>query len=69
MFGIYFTNHFDLRRILTDYGFLNFPLRKEFPLSGFTEIFYDDFQQTTVFERPEFAQEMRTLVLKSQVGF
>jgi len=38
MFGIYFFNHFDLRRILTDYGFKGHPLRKDFPLSGYTEI-------------------------------
>jgi len=42
MFGIFFVNHPDLRRILTDYGFQGFPLRKDFPLSGFTDLFYND---------------------------
>jgi NADH-quinone oxidoreductase subunit C len=65
MFGIYFIDHLDLRRLLTDYGFKNFPLRKEFPLSGFVELFYDDLTQTTVFEKPEFMQEMREIVSKT----
>jgi NADH:ubiquinone oxidoreductase subunit C len=43
MFGIYFYNHHDLRRLLTDYGFKGHPLRKDFPLSGYTEILYNDF--------------------------
>ena len=42
MFGVYFTNHPDLRRILTDYGFEGHPLRKDFPLSGYVECRYDD---------------------------
>jgi NADH dehydrogenase (ubiquinone) Fe-S protein 3 len=42
MFGIFFTNHSDLRRILTDYGFDGFPFRKDFPLSGYIELRYDD---------------------------
>lgn len=42
LFGIYFYNHPDLRRILTDYGFHGFPLRKDFPLNGFKEIFYNE---------------------------
>lgn len=41
MFGIFFLNHFDLRRILTDYGFLGFPLRKDFPLTGYLEVRYN----------------------------
>ena len=64
MFGIYFTNHFDLRRLLTDYGFINFPLRKDFPVTGFNEIFYDDSNQATAFEKVEFLQMYRTLIKK-----
>jgi NADH-quinone oxidoreductase subunit C len=48
-----------LRRILTDYGFEGFPLRKDFPLSGYYEIFYDDFVKHITFEPVEFAQEVR----------
>ena len=44
MFGIFFENHIDLRRILTDYGFKGFPLRKDFPLIGYKQIRYDDIQ-------------------------
>jgi NADH:ubiquinone oxidoreductase subunit C len=62
MFGIFFGKHFELRRLLTDYGFTSFPLRKEFPVSGFVEIFYDDFGGITVFEKAEFMQEMRKLI-------
>lgn len=43
MFGILFRGHLELRRILTDYGFQGFPLRKDFPLQGYYEIRYDDF--------------------------
>ena len=59
MFGIYFYNHSDLRRILTDYGFLSFPLRKEFPLSGFLEIRYDDRLKNIVYENLNLIQEFR----------
>lgn len=59
MFGIYFYNHPDLRRILTDYGFDGFPLCKNFPLSGYMEVRYDDEQKRVIHEPIEITQEFR----------
>ncbi len=59
MYGIFFCDHQDLRRILTDYGFEGFPLRKDFPLTGFTEVRYDDERRGLVYEPLEVAQEFR----------
>jgi NADH dehydrogenase (ubiquinone) Fe-S protein 3 len=59
LFGVYFTNHPDLRRILTDYGFEGHPLRKDFPLSGYLEVRYDDSEKRVVSEPIEMAQEFR----------
>ncbi|XP_054714017.1 NADH dehydrogenase [ubiquinone] iron-sulfur protein 3, mitochondrial-like [Uloborus diversus] len=59
MFGVYFNNHPDLRRILTDYGFEGHPFRKDFPLSGYVEVRYDDEVKRVVVEPLELAQEFR----------
>lgn len=59
LFGIFFLNHFDLRRILTDYGFNGYPFRKDFPLNGFFEIRYDENKQYLVYESIELMQGMR----------
>jgi NADH:ubiquinone oxidoreductase subunit C len=57
--GFFFFDHPDLRRILTDYGFLGFPLRKDFPLSGFTEVRYDVLQKRIVCDPIELTQDFR----------
>jgi NADH dehydrogenase (ubiquinone) Fe-S protein 3 len=59
LFGIYFHNHPDLRRILTDYGFEGYPLRKDFPLSGYVEVRYDHIKKRVVVDPIEFTQEFR----------
>lgn len=60
MYGIYFTQHNDLRRILTDYGFEGHPLRKDFPLNGYISVRYDDVNKIVVCEPTELTQEFRT---------
>jgi NADH-quinone oxidoreductase subunit C len=59
MFGIFFSNHPDLRRILTDYGFQGFPLRKDFPLTGFVELFYSEEEKRIIYAPIELSQEYR----------
>lgn len=65
MFGIYFKNNPDLRRLLTDYGFTGHPLRKDFPLTGYTEVRYDDTEKRVLYEPVETAQEFRSFNLIS----
>ncbi|XP_023225377.1 NADH dehydrogenase [ubiquinone] iron-sulfur protein 3, mitochondrial-like [Centruroides sculpturatus] len=65
MFGVFFANHPDLRRILTDYGFEGHPFRKDFPLSGYVEVRYDDEVKRVVVEPLELTQEFRKFDLNT----
>jgi NADH dehydrogenase (ubiquinone) Fe-S protein 3 len=62
LFGVAFSGNSDLRRILTDYGFDGHPLRKDFPLVGFTEVRYDDEKRRVVLEPVEFGQQYRNFL-------
>ena len=59
LFGVFFADHPDLRRILTDYGFEGHPLRKDFPLSGYVEVRYDEEQKRVVYEPVRLVQQFR----------
>ena len=60
LFGVFFTDHPDLRRLLTDYGFEGHPMRKDFPLTGYVELRYDEDQKRVVYEPVRLKQEFRT---------
>ena len=60
LYGIYFSDNPDLRRILTDYGFEGHPLRKDFPLTGYVELRYDEDQKRVVYEPVKLKQEFRS---------
>jgi NADH-quinone oxidoreductase subunit C len=60
MYGIPFTGHPDLRRLLTDYGFTGFPLRKDFPLTGFTEVRYSEEDKRVIYEPVKLTQDFRS---------
>jgi NADH-quinone oxidoreductase subunit C len=65
MYGILFSGHPDLRRLLTDYGFQGYPLRKDFPLTGYVEMRYDDEQKRIVYEPVKLIQEFRSFDFES----
>jgi NADH:ubiquinone oxidoreductase subunit C len=65
MYGIFFSNHTNLTRLLTDYGFEGYPLRKDFPLSGFVEASYDYTRKRVTNERVELSQEYRSFKFTS----
>ncbi len=60
LFGVYFSGHPDLRRLLTDYGFEGHPLRKDFPMTGYVEVRYDDEQKRVLYEKVQLPQEFRS---------
>ncbi|KAK9478311.1 hypothetical protein V1514DRAFT_331599 [Lipomyces japonicus] len=67
LYGVFFINHPDLRRIMTDYGFEGHPLRKDFPLTGYTEVRYDEEKKRIVYEPLELTQGFRNFSVGSTV--
>ena len=60
LFGVFFSGHPDLRRLLTDYGFDGHPLRKDFPMTGYVEVRYDDEQKRVIYEPVKLNQAFRS---------
>jgi len=65
MYGVKFKNHPDMRRILTDYGFVGHPLRKDFPLTGFNEVRYSEKDKKVVYEQVQLEQDYRNFDFES----
>ena len=65
MYGMLFSGHPDLRRLLTDYGFQGYPLRKDFPMTGYVEVRYDEAQKRVVYEPVKLTQEFRNFDFQS----
>ena len=68
LFGIVFSDQPDLRRILTDYGFEGHPMRKDFPLTGYVEVRYDEDRKAVVYEPVQLTQDWRTFRFPVAVG-
>ena len=68
MFGVFFFSHPDLRRILSDYGFEGHPLRKDFPLTGFLEVSYNELKKQIIYEKILISQEQRSFDFEMPVS-